>query len=81
MDCQKLIYLQIDRLRNLEMILYYENNKQAGVQVTYDLNGERLYDYFDNMYQFRVWASHEFDCQTVEITDSNYRQLVSQGVI
>lgn len=63
------------------MILYYENNKQAGVQVTYDLNGERLYDYFDNMYQFRVWALHEFDCKTVEITDSNYRQLVSQGVI
>ena len=63
------------------MVLYYENNKQAGVQVTYDLNGERLYDYFDNMYQFRAWASYEFDCKTVEITDSNYRQLVAEGCI
>jgi hypothetical protein len=63
------------------MIIYFENNRQAGVQVTYDLNGERHYDYFENMYRFRVWVSHEFDCETVEITDSNYRQLVAEGVI
>ena len=63
------------------MKIYYENNKQAGVQVTYDFNGVRMYDYFDNMYRFRAWVAHEYDCETVEITDSNYRQLVEQGVI
>jgi len=63
------------------MKIYFENNKQAGVQVTYDLNGNRVYDYFDNMFQFRAWVSHEHDCRTVEITDSNYRQLVADGVI
>lgn len=65
----------------LKMIVYFENNKQAGVQVTYDLNGERVYDFFNNMYQFRVWVSHEFDCRAVEITDENYRMLVAEGVI
>ncbi len=63
------------------MIIYFENNKQAGVQVTYDFDGVRMYDYFDNMYQFRSWVKHEFDCKTVEITDSNYRKLVEKGVI
>ena len=63
------------------MKIYYENNKQAGVQVTYDLDGVRMYDYFDNMYRFRAWVAHEYDCPTVEITDANYRQLVEQGVI
>lgn len=63
------------------MIIYFENNKQSGVQVTYDLDGVRMYDYFDNMYQFLAWVSHEYDCRTVEITDSNYRQLVADGVI
>lgn len=63
------------------MVIYYENNKQAGVQVTYDLDGERQYDYFDNMYQFRAWVAHEYDCETVEVTDTNYRDLVTQGVI
>ncbi len=63
------------------MIIYFENNKQAGVQVIYDLNGQRLYDYFDNIYQFRAWVAHEYDCETVEVTDSNYRDLIAQGVI
>jgi len=63
------------------MKIYFENNRQAGVQVTYDLDGVRMYDYFDNMHRFRCWVAHEYDCETVEITDSNYRQLVEQGVI
>lgn len=68
-------------LRIAVLKIYYENNKQAGVQVTYDLDGVRMYDYFDNMYRFRAWVAHEYDCPTVEITDANYRQLVEQGVI
>ncbi|TMP30188.1 hypothetical protein CWB99_02990 [Pseudoalteromonas rubra] len=64
------------------MVVYFENNHQAGVQVTYDHpEYGRQYDFFENMYLFNAWLSHEYDCQSIEITDENYPQLVQQGVI
>jgi len=64
------------------LYIYYEYSSQTGVQVTYDLNKERVYDYFSNMSSFYGWAHHEFHhAELIEITDDNYRKLAEQGAI
>lgn len=64
------------------MEIYFESDPIMGVNVTYDFDGQRIYDYFSNLYKFKVWASFEFPCaDLIEITDSNYEQLVEQGSI
>ena len=53
-----------------------------GVNVTYDFKEKRHYDFFSSLYLFNVWASSEFyNAELVEITNSNYPQLVQQGKI
>lgn len=63
--------------------IYYESEPQIGINATFDdENGKRCHQYFASMYLFNVWVSSEFfSVETVEITDSNYRQLVEQGKI
>lgn len=64
------------------MEIYYEYDPVMGVNVTYDFNGERHYDFFSSLYLFNVWVSSEFyNSEQIEITDSNYRILVEQGKI
>ena len=64
------------------MKIYYEYEPVLGVNVIYDFNGSRHFDYFSSLYLFNVWASSEFfQSEQIEITDSNYRTLVEQGVI
>ena len=64
------------------MEIYYEYDPVMGVNVTYDFNGKRHYDYFSSLYLFNVWVSSEFyNSEQIEITDSNYRTLVEQGKI
>lgn len=53
-----------------------------GVNVTYDLNGKRHYDFFSSLYLFKVWASFEFhNAELIEITNNNYQQLTLKGKI
>ena len=62
--------------------IYYESDPIMGVNVTYDFNGKRRYDFFSSLYLFNVWASSEFyNAELVEITNRNYPQLVQQGKI
>ncbi len=62
--------------------IYYEDYKVQGVNVTYDLNGERIYDYFSSMYKFNCWVNYEMaGSATVEITDTNYADLSQRGLI
>lgn len=62
--------------------IYYEYEPIMGVNITYDFNGERHYDYFSSLYNFKVWVSLEFQgAELIEITDVNYQKLVEQGKI
>lgn len=64
------------------MVIYYEYDSIMGVNVTYDFNGKRHYDFFSSLYLFNVWVSSEFFySEQIEITDSNYRNLVEQGKV
>ncbi len=63
-------------------IIYYDSDPIMGVNVTYDINGKRHYDSFSSLYLFNAWAHSEYyGCETVEVTDFNYRQLTEQGKI
>jgi len=69
-------------LKGVFLKIYYESDPHMGVQVIYDLNGERQYDGFNSFYIFNAWVSSEFLCyELVEITDANYQQLSQQGVL
>jgi hypothetical protein len=62
--------------------IYYESDPIMGVNVTYDYDGKRHYDFFSSLYLFNVWASSEFyNSELIEITNSNYQQLAQQGKI
>ena len=62
--------------------IYYESDPIMGVNVTYDFNEKRHYDFFSSLYLFNVWASSEFyNSELIEITNSNYQQLAQQGKI
>ena len=62
--------------------IYYESDPIMGVNVTYDLNGKRHYDFFSSLYLLNVWVSSEFcSSELIEITNSNYPLLVQQGKI
>lgn len=64
------------------MEIYYEYDPVTGVQVTYDYQGERHYDYFKSLGFFKCWASSEFSgVELVEITNDNYQQLAREGKI
>lgn len=64
------------------MKIYYEYDPVMGVNVTYDLDGNRYYDYFSSLYTFNVWCSSEFfNAEQLEITNLNYRLLAEKGVI
>jgi len=64
------------------MKVYYEYDPVMGVNVTYDFNGQRHYDFFSSLYLFNAWVSSEFfNSEQIEITDDNYRFLIEQGVI
>jgi len=64
------------------MKIYYQNVPHIGILVTYDLDGERTYDSLSTLSFFWMWISDEFsNAEVIEITDSNYRQLVEQGEI
>jgi hypothetical protein len=64
-------------------IIYYEYERILGVNTTHDdEHGERQYNYFSSMMTFRQWVSYEMsNSKTVEITDKNYPELASKGVI
>lgn len=62
--------------------IYYESDPIMGVNVTYDFNEKRHFDFFSSLYLFNVWASSEFyNAELIEITNSNYQQLAQQGKI
>jgi len=64
------------------MEIYYEYDPIMGVNVIYDFNGERHYDFFNSLFFFNVWVSSEFyNSEQIEITNNNYRSLVQQGKI
>lgn len=64
------------------MEIYFENEPVIGVNVTYDHNGQRHYDYFPSLYLFKVWANAEFaGVKLVEVTDDNYHLLAKDGKI
>lgn len=53
-----------------------------GVNITYDLQDERHYDYFSSLYVFFAWASSEFyTASLIEITNENYQELAKKGKI
>lgn len=69
-------------LNDMSIDIYYESDPIMGVNVTYDLNEKRHYDFFSSLYLFNVWASSEFhNSELIEITNSNYPFLVQQGKI
>ncbi len=69
-------------LIDMKVDIYYESDPIMGVNVTYDFNGKRHYDFFSSLYLFNVWASSEFySSELIEITNSNYPLLVQQGKI
>lgn len=64
------------------MKIYYDSDPTMGAEVTYDLNGERVYDSFSSFYIFNAWVSSEFlTYELVEVTDENYAHLAKSGVI
>ncbi|MGL1956076.1 MAG: hypothetical protein OCD00_01995 [Colwellia sp.] len=64
------------------MKIYYEYEPIMGVNVTYDIDEIRHYDYFSSLYLFNAWASSEyFNAELIEITDINYSSLAERGLI
>jgi len=64
-------------------IIYYEYERILGVNSTYDdASGQRHYDYFSSLFAFKQWVSYEMNnAKTIEITDLNYKNLASRGLI
>lgn len=64
------------------LVIYYENEPILGVNITFDVDGSREYDFFSSLYKFKVWVSLEYpSAELVEITDSNYEVLSKEGLI
>jgi len=64
------------------MKIYFEFGTAVGVNVTYDVQGERCYDYFSSLCKFHVWAEAVYPhACLVLITDENYCQLATSGVL
>ena len=65
------------------MIIYYEYERILGVNSTHDdSSGERHYNYFSSMFNFKHWVSYEMgNSEVLEITDKNYPELAAKGVI
>lgn len=62
------------------MVIYYEVG--AGVNITYDHNGQRKYDYFSSLHLFYVTIGEKYpQADLVRVNDSNYADLVKQGVL
>lgn len=63
--------------------IYYEYERILGVNSTHDdEQGKRHYEYFSSLLKFNQWVSFEMsNSKTVEITDKNYKQLASKGLI
>jgi len=64
-------------------VIYYEYERILGVNSTHDdAFGERHYNYFSSLLNFKQWVSYEMSSsEIVEITDSNYKDLASRGLI
>jgi len=64
-------------------IIYYEYERILGVNSTHDdASGERHYNYFSSLINFKQWVSYEMaNSKIVEITSSNYKILASRGLI
>lgn len=64
-------------------VIYYEYERILGVNTTHDdSDGVRQYNYFSSLISFNQWVSYEMNnSEIVEITDSNYKQLASKGLI
>ena len=67
----------------IKTVVYYEYERILGVNTTHDdANRVRHYNYFSSLSKFKIWIAYEMsNCQTVEITDKNYRELAQKGVI
>ncbi|MCP4991169.1 MAG: hypothetical protein GY928_35475 [Colwellia sp.] len=62
--------------------IYYESDPVMGVNVTYDIDEKRHYDFFSSLYLFNAWAYSEFyNAELIEITNANYQQLAQRGKI
>lgn len=70
-------------LNGIMTTIYYEYERILGVNATYDdCHGVRHYPYFSSLILFNQWVSYEMNnSNTVEITDSNYKELASKGLI
>ena len=64
-------------------IIYYEYEMILGVNSIHDdEQGERHYNYFSSLLNFKQWVSYEMgDSETVEIVDGNYQELASKGLV
>ncbi|WP_440877625.1 hypothetical protein [Thalassotalea sp. PLHSN55] len=64
------------------MQIYYDDEGQMGVNVTYHLNGEKHHDYFSSMYKFNSWINYEcLGAEVIEVTNENYPSLCEQGLL
>lgn len=68
----------------MKIIIYYEYESLIlGVHCTYDDEcGKRHYDAFSTFAFFKSWVIDEMNnAPVVEITDKNYPELASKGLI